>query len=156
MERRRRVFLDTSVLFAAILSPQGGSRLVLKLGEAGLISVFVGRTVLAEANDVVTRKAPRTRPLLAVLLDAAGVEVGPASSRKHLASARRFVAHDGDAAVLAEALAAEADWLLTHDKRHLLRADAHGLPLTIGTPGDLVASLRETLIASTATPDLER
>ena len=136
------------MLFAAILSPQGGSRVVLKLGEAGLISLLVGRTVLAEADDVVARKAPSTRPLLAVLLDAAGVEVGPAPSRKRLASARRCVAHAGDAAVLAEALAAEADWLLTHDKRHLLRAGTLVAALMIGTPGDLIAYLRENLLAS--------
>jgi predicted nucleic acid-binding protein len=148
MAPRLRVFLDTSVLFAAVLSPEGGLRMVLKLGEAGLVGLLVGPTVLAELDDVVARKAPESRPLLAVLLDAAGVEVGPAPSRKHLANARRCVAHAGDAAVLADAMAAEAGWLLTHDKRHLLRAGTLVLPLTIGTPGDLIAYLREHLLAS--------
>jgi predicted nucleic acid-binding protein len=145
MAPRLRVFLDTSVLFAAVLSPEGGSRMVLKLGEAGLVELLVGPTVLAEVDGVVARKAPESRPLLALLLDAARVEVGPAPSRKALASARRCVAHPGDAAVLAEALAAKVDWLLSHDKRHLLAAGAHVATLTIGTPGDLLAALREQL-----------
>ena len=32
-----RVFLDTSALFAAVLSPTGGARAILKLGESGAI-----------------------------------------------------------------------------------------------------------------------
>lgn len=145
MAPRIRVFLDTSVLFAAVLSPEGGSRMVLKLGEAGVVELLVGPTVLAEIDDVVTRKASESRPLLALLLDAARVEVGPAPSRKLMASARRLVAHAGDAAVLAEALAARAEWLLSHDKRHLLTASAHVAALAIGTPGDLIAALRDRL-----------
>jgi predicted nucleic acid-binding protein len=145
MAPRFRVFLDTSVLFAAVLSPEGGSRMVLKLGETGLVELLVGPTVLAEIDDVVARKASESRPLLALLLDAARVEVEPAPSRKLLASARRLVAHTGDAAVLAEALAARADWLLSHDKRHLLAAGTHVAALAIGTPGDLIAALRDRL-----------
>jgi predicted nucleic acid-binding protein len=146
MERRPRVFLDTSVLFAAVLSPEGGARMVLKLGEAGLLTLLVGNTVLAEADSVVAREAPETRPRLALLLDAAAVAVGPRPSRKVLRDARVWVAHAGDAAILAEALAARAEWLLSHDKRHLLGVDASGMGLKIGTPGDLIASLRESLI----------
>lgn len=137
--------LDTSVFFAAILSPEDGSRMVLKVGEAGLILLLVGKTVLAEADDVIASKAPATRPLLTVLVDAAGVELGPKPSRKVLASARRLVTRSGDAPVLAEALAAKAEWLVSHDKRHLLAAKAGVLTLTIATPGDLIAHLRDNL-----------
>ena len=41
-----RVFLDTSVLFAAVHSETGGARLILKLGEAGVVSLWVGPWVL--------------------------------------------------------------------------------------------------------------
>jgi predicted nucleic acid-binding protein len=119
--------------------------MVLKLGEAGLVDLLVGPTVLAEIEIVIAGKAPESRPLLALLLDAARVEVGPAPSRTLLASARRSVGHKGDAAVLAEALAAKAGWLLSHDKRHLLAAGARVTALTIATPGDLIAALRERL-----------
>ncbi len=43
---RKRVFIDTSVLFAAVLSATGGSRLILKLGEAGVLRLVVSRQVL--------------------------------------------------------------------------------------------------------------
>ena len=66
---RPRVFLDTSVLFASVWSEEGGSRLILKLGEAGAISISVGPWVLREAEAVLQRKAPHLRARLALLLD---------------------------------------------------------------------------------------
>ena len=46
MQTDARVFLDTSVLFAAVLSETGGSHLILKLGEAGALPLLVGSRVL--------------------------------------------------------------------------------------------------------------
>ena len=145
MAPRPRAFLDTSVIVAAVLSPEGGSRMVLKLGEAGVVALCVGPTVLAELDDIVSRKAPQTRAHLAKLLDAARVAVGPAAPSTLLADTRLAVSHPADAAIVAEALAARAEWLLTHDKRHLLAAAGDVAGLTIGTPGDFLAALREWL-----------
>ena len=60
-------FLDTSVLFAAVLSETGGARLILKLGEAGVLRLRVGPGVLREADDVLARKAPKSKALFALL-----------------------------------------------------------------------------------------
>ena len=57
-----RVFLDTSALFAAVLSSGGGARALLKLGESGAIRIWVGPTVLQEADEVFRRKAPICSP----------------------------------------------------------------------------------------------
>ena len=51
--KNHRVFLDTSVIFAAVLSPTGGARKLFLLGEAGLLQLVVGPTVLNECQDVV-------------------------------------------------------------------------------------------------------
>jgi len=56
VEGRIKVFLDTSVLFAAVYSKTGGSRLILKLGEAGAVQLWVGPWVLREAEGVIKRK----------------------------------------------------------------------------------------------------
>ncbi len=56
MEAKLKVFLDTSVQSAT-----GGARLILKLGEAEAVSLWVGPWVLEEAKEVVGRKSPKSR-----------------------------------------------------------------------------------------------
>ena len=146
MMNKPRVFLDTSVLFAAVLSAEGGSRLVLKLGEAGVISLWVGSRVLQEADGVVWRKAPQTRPLLALLLDRSGVTRGPEPDAAALAQAKAVVSYAPDAHILAEALSAEVDYFVTLDRQHFVDSPRSAvLPFPVGTPGDFLAWLRERL-----------
>jgi len=75
-----RVFLDTSVLFAAISSASGGARLILKLGEAGVLSLWVGPWVLREAEAVLARKSPKSKACFALLLDRARIQPGAEAS----------------------------------------------------------------------------
>jgi hypothetical protein len=53
-----KVFLDTSVIFAAVLSPQGGARMVLRLGEIGYLRLRVGPQVLRECERSCAAKLP--------------------------------------------------------------------------------------------------
>lgn len=140
-----KVFLDTSVIFAAVLSPQGGARMILRLGEIGYLHLLVGPQVLRECETVVRRKAPDTLPDLALLLDTARVEVTSEAGQESLEQALRWLSHPPDARILAEALEAQADWLVTHDVRHVLAIPPDALPLRIGTPGDLLQWLRQSL-----------
>ena len=140
-----KVFLDTSVVFAAVLSPQGGARMLLRLGEIGVLHLLVGPQVLQECEAVVRRKAPDTLPDLALLLDAARVEVTGEAGPESVQAARRWLSYPPDALILAEALEARADWLVTHDVRHFLAIPPGALPLRLGTPGDLLHWLRQTL-----------
>jgi predicted nucleic acid-binding protein len=147
MSRSPAVFLDTSVLVAAVLSSTGGARLLLKLGEAGALRIMVGRRVLAELDGVIERKAPDARPFVALLLDAANVEVGPAPGPDHLAQAGTWLAYAPDAHVLAEALAAPVDYFVTLDRAHFLDNPAlTAAPFPLGTPGDCLAWLRARLV----------
>jgi predicted nucleic acid-binding protein len=139
-----RVFLDTSALFAAVLSPTGGARAILKLGESGAIQVWVGPTVLREADEVFRRKAPDLLSLLAGLLHQAQVQVGSASSEEQQARAAAVMDYAPDALIVAEALACQTDYLVTHDQEHLLRNPRLGdLSFKVGSPGDCLAWLRQ-------------
>lgn len=139
-----RVFLDTSVLFAAVLSPTGGARKLFHLAEAGVLRLMVGPTVLSEADEVVRRKAMASRPILAQLLDAGRVETSPAPTEIQVESARQYVQYAPDARVLAEAICAEPDWFVTHDKEHFLNQESESkLAFAIGTPGDLIQSIKD-------------
>ena len=138
-----RVFLDTNVLFAAILSETGGSRLILKLGEACAIRLFVGPRVLQEAEGVLVRNADQHKGLFALLLDRANVVVGPSPDDKVLEQASGIVDYAPDAHVLAEAIAAGSDYFVSLDRKHLVDNPRAPLaPFPIGTPGDFLAWFR--------------
>jgi len=145
-QKNLKIFLDTSVLFSAVLSSTGGARKLFHLAEAGLLQLIVGPTVLREADEVVRRKTPASLslPLLAQLLEAGQVETCSAPTPKQIESARSLVAYMPDARVLAEAIRAEADWFVTHDKEHFLKAKKGiNLSFEIGTPGDLLQTFKD-------------
>lgn len=139
-----RIFLDTSVVFAAVLSPAGGARKLFLLGETGILKPVVGPTVLRECDEVIRRKAPRLLSTLAQLLAIAQTETSRAPGQAHIKTARLYVNYAPDARVLAEAIAADPDWFLTHDRQHFLKTrQTIRLPFEIGTPGDLIQKLKD-------------
>ena len=137
MKRSRRIFLDTSVIFAAVLSETGGTRALFRLGEAGVLQLIVGPNVLRECEQVVRRKAPTSLPLLAYLLEKGMVEITRRSPDEFIQQAKAMVAYEPDAIILAEAIAAGSDWFITRDKAH------SGLSIRIGTPGDLIQAMED-------------
>lgn len=141
--KNRKVFLDTSVIFAAVLSPTGGARKLFQLGDVGMLKLVIGPNVLRECDEVVRRKAPSSLPALAQLLALGQVETSIAPTKRHIALARSIVEYKPDALVLAEAISARPDWFVTHDKEHFLK-ERRGFDLTfdIGTPGDLIRALK--------------
>ena len=146
MAAEPRVFLDTSVLFAAVLSQTSGSRLILKLGESEAIKLWVGTRVLQEADAVLARKTAQNKALFALLLDRARVSVGPEPDDTALARAGTVVDYLPDARIVAAGLAADADYLASLDRKHLVgNPRASELPFPIGTPGDFLAWYRERL-----------
>jgi predicted nucleic acid-binding protein len=146
MAAEPRVFLDTSVLFAAVLSETGGSRMILRLGESGAVGLWVGSQVLNEAEAVLARKAAQSKATFALLLDQANVSVGPSPDQAALSQAGAVVDYPPDAHVLGEALAAEVDYLVSLDRKHLVgNPRASRLPFPIGTPGDFLVWFREHL-----------
>jgi predicted nucleic acid-binding protein len=155
MERRSlRVFLDTSVIFAAVLSDTGGARVLFRLGEAGMLQLVIGPNVLRECEEVVLRKKPGSLPALALLLELGLVEAAGPAAGELLERALAIVAYEPDAHVLAEALGARPDWFVTHDQAHFLKIEPGAttwqpqgppLPFRIGTPGDLIRALSEDL-----------
>lgn len=139
-----RLFLDTSVIFAAILSPTGGAKKLFLLAEAGIVTLVVGPTVLMESEEVVRRKAPGLLSALAQLLALSNVETSDRPSPAQIKSAKAYVQYAPDAKVLAEAICARPDWFVTHDKAHFLKGRTKiQLPFEIGTPGDVIQRFKD-------------
>ncbi|MCU0522583.1 MAG: PIN domain-containing protein [Anaerolineae bacterium] len=134
---------STSALVAAIFSDTGGARQLLKLGEAAVITLWVGPSVLAELDAVLEHKSPGSRPGLALPLDRAGVQIGPSPDSVTQTRAETIILYAPDAHIVAEALAADADYLVSLDRQHLVgNPQAEHMPFPVGTPGDCLAWLR--------------
>ena len=140
------IFLDTSVIIAAVMSPTGGARLLFHLAQADTVKLLVGSDVLDEAEEVIRRKAPELLGLLAQLLDEAGIEISKPPTPAQQKKARSLLSYAPDAKVLAQAMAAKSDWLVSHDKKHFVgNPGLDDLSFKLGTPGDVIAWLREYL-----------
>lgn len=117
--------------------------MLFRLAETGVLRIVLGPSVIRETDEVVRRKVPGSLPDLANLLASARVEQGPAATKNDLDLALLLVHYPPDARVLAEAVRARVDWFVTHDKEHFLKEKLkERLPFQLGTPGDLIQTIR--------------
>ena len=120
--------------------------MLFRLSEAGLLRQVIGPNVLRECEEVIRRKAPASLPVLAQLLATSQVETSDAPTPEHLALAQRLIDYAPDAHVLAEAIAAQPDWLVTHDKVYFMKdRDTLDLSFKLGNPGEFIQKFRNDL-----------
>ena len=138
-----RLFIDASVWIAAAGSSSGGSGRLLSLCMAGYASAVCSRLVLREAERNIRTKLP-SDSLLSFFQTIGKLKlalVNPPSESEVMRMSQ--IIDPRDAHVLASALAARVDALLTLDRKHfftqaLLQA---GLPFKIMTPGDFIRTM---------------
>jgi predicted nucleic acid-binding protein len=138
----RRIFLDSSVLYAAAFSPTGPAhRLILK-GLEGSVTLTISDLVLKETKRNLTKNAPLTLPYFHLLADLFLPFIIQPTKADVLKAAQ--IVHLKDAAIVAAAAKGKADYLATHDVKHLLNhataiAEAYGI--TVLTPAELLRAL---------------
>lgn len=140
---RPRVFLDSNVLFSALYSPGGAPDAILTMFGEGRIRVVVSRQVLEEAVRAVQEKLPKALHTLSRLLMNIHLEVVEDPS---LSEFTRWAAviHRGDAPILAAAVAAQVDYLVTGDNHFFQNpAIVEKTGLQIVTPAQFLACLEE-------------
>ena len=147
----RRVFLDTSAVFAGIWSAEGGGRALLKLGEARQLQLLVSKEVLTECEGALRKKLPEQLGNLALILDASGVQILGSPNEPARAKCRQVLNYENDVLVIAAAWEAKVDYFVTLDRQHFLdNAALHSaVPFAVGTPGDCIQWLRTALDAIT-------
>jgi uncharacterized protein len=111
-----RVFLDANVLFSASLFARGNAPLLIEIGRAGSCQLLTSPMTLQEAERNLARKAPQVldrfkhvQAVVELVLDA------PADL---LLWAEAQGLPVKDAPILAAAVLARADLLVTGDRRH--------------------------------------
>lgn len=130
-----KVFLDSSVIIAGLASARGGSRELLSLAEMKLLIPVISEQVVREVTRNIEKKLPNRLPhyfQLFRLLPFIMVEPSP----ENLEKTRKLI-NPQDAGILASALTAGVDWLISLDK-HFLTLNNDKLPVKIGSPQDFL------------------
>jgi len=111
-----RLFLDANVLFSAAHNPSGNAHALFSLAAMGRIILVASRYAIEEASRNIALKCPdRARELESLL---AGLVVGPEPAAALVSLAVEAGLPDKDAPILAAAIVASADLLVTGDRRH--------------------------------------
>lgn len=138
--KKNKIFLDSSVIIAGLASSRGGSREVLSLAELGVIIPVISEQVVREVLRNVERKLPHCLPEFYTLLKILPLTMAPEPDRQTREEAHRLINHT-DAEILATALSAEADWLLSLDKHFLGLNLEEKVPLRIASSGAFLQHL---------------
>jgi hypothetical protein len=116
------------------------------MGEARVISLWIGPWVLQETEGVIERKSPKSKAYFALLLEWSGVQIGEEPGESTLQQASSVIEYLPDAQVVAEAIVIGVDYFVSFDRTHLVgNPRAKELPFPIGTAGDFLAWYRKRL-----------
>jgi predicted nucleic acid-binding protein len=139
---QRRIFLDSSVLYAAAFSATGPARRLMLKGLQGSVSFVISGLVLEETKRNLTKKSPEILPYFTILADLfAPVITNPTKAEVRKAAQ---IAHLKDAPIVAAAAKAKAHYLATHDVKHLLsqaQAIEAAYEITVLAPAELLSIL---------------
>jgi predicted nucleic acid-binding protein len=139
---QRKIFLDSSVLYAAAFSATGPARRLILKGMEGSITLALSDLVLEETKRNLTKNAPLAIPYFHLLADLLSPVITNPTKVQVLKAAQ--IVHLKDAPIVAAAVKGNADYLATHDVKHLLshaQAIADAYVITVLTPADLLSVL---------------
>jgi predicted nucleic acid-binding protein len=147
MATRIRIFLDTSVIFAGIWSAKGGGRMLLRLGEAGAISLVTSRLAILELESALRSKARQSLGALALLLDRSDITIVGVPNAENRSAAQSLADHPADAEILASAMESGIEYFVTLDRKHFLDNPrlARESTFKVGTPGECLEWIRRRL-----------
>lgn len=140
---RRRVFIDSSVLFAASYSSSGSARELVDFALQGRGRVVVSDLVLTEPERNLTKNAPHGLQSFLEFRDILSYGLRNPSPRLIIDTERVVFAKD--APIIAAARSARVKLVTTYDRQHVLSrrqdiADAFGI--TVTTPDEILTILR--------------
>lgn len=144
---RNSIFLDSSALFAGIVSRNGAARVLLLLGEAQRIDLLISEQVIAETERAVARKVPAALPIVRQMILHSQAKVLHDPPIEEVRSHLYWMADPSDVPILLAAMHARVDFLVTLNRRHFLDDPqvTQRSGLRIGTPGDALAWVRSQL-----------
>ena len=144
---RIKVFLDSSALIAGVISSSGAARVLLVMSENGQVETFISEQVIVESERTIARKVPSALPEFRQTLKEAGLKVVHDPTQKEVKDNLYLIADPDDVPILLAAMKARVDYLATHNRKHFPDDPkvAENAGIQIGTPGDVLAWIRENL-----------
>ena len=142
-----KVFLDSSAVIAGIISSTGAARVLLVMSENGQIETFISEHVIVESERSLARKVPHALPEFRQAIKDANPTIVHNPTPQEIEENLYLIVDSDDVPILLAAMKANVDYLATHNRKHFLDdpkvAERSGLK--IGTPGDVLAWIRENL-----------
>ncbi|OGG13569.1 putative toxin-antitoxin system toxin component, PIN family [Candidatus Gottesmanbacteria bacterium RIFCSPHIGHO2_01_FULL_46_14] len=133
-----KVFFDASVIIAVLLSPSGGSAKLLEFAKNKAIVAITSQTVIDEVIDH-TEKIHKTPEEISLFVKESGFLVRERVTQTEIEKVSGIV-DSTDAHLLVGARGSACQYLVTLDKKHLLRTDVQKMvaPLRIVNPKELL------------------
>lgn len=137
-------FFDSSALIAGIVA-QGAARALLLIAEDEKILITVSEQVITEVERNIARKAPKALPFARELILRSNIRIAHDPSIEEVHLCQGWISHPADAPILAAAVRAQVDFLVTLNTKHFIDNPdvSRRSGLRIGTPGDALAWVRE-------------
>jgi len=135
---KAKLFLDSSALFAGIISSTGAARALLLLAESDHITIFLSEQVVGETERAIARKVPQALADLRAAIFASKAQIvrdpTPAEVQKNL----HLISHPADVPIVLSAMKVEVDYLVTHNRVHFIDDPEVAVKanIRIGTPGE--------------------
>ena len=143
------LFMDSSALFAGVVSSTGAARALLLLAECDQISLTISEQVVAETERAIARKIAQALPDLRQAIKASRARIRrdptPAQVKAHL----HLISHPADVPILLAAMQAKVDYLVTLNRAHFIDDPtiARRSGLRIGLPGEALKWVRARLVS---------
>ena len=140
-----RIFLDTSVLIAALFSSKGASAEILKLARAEKVQVFISQYVIDEIHKTLQLKGAQLHPVFDRILETKTFNLLPKPPKKQINLAKFIIKDLKDVPILALAMHKKVDYLITLDRKDFIDNPqvSKKSKLKILTPGAFVKLFRK-------------
>ncbi len=134
-----KVFIDSSVLIAAAISPSGAGREVINQGFTQQLELYISADVLEETERNLKLKAPQALIYFHKFCESLAITVVKPARTQILKAAK--IIESKDVPIIAGAMKSKADFLVSYDRRHiLLRKDEieKEFSIKVATPDEVM------------------
>ncbi len=134
-----RIFFDANCLFAAVKSPTGGAARIIEIASIRGYTICITDEVIAEAKRNLVRKiGAHTLIRLREILLSDNVEITDNATPEE-EHQWQGVTVEKDCHILASALKAGVNVIISFDRKHILTPKVRGMyPLPVMEPGDFL------------------
>lgn len=116
-----KIFFDSNVFISGLLSRKASPFLVLKLADEKKYNLYSGKFILAEIERNLAQKAPQVLPYFWTLWYRLNPQIITVPNSKNIRKYQKIINYLPDQVILAACEQVQIDYLITLDKKHLLK-----------------------------------